>query len=188
MALGEARERLSCGRLIDDLWASIELPPGEHELTCAQCQGARLSLGVLVSLTRDLQRSSGLSADYRPGASVKAAVMRVARAEVRRGRRISVVADRLGRVEISEQTVSAVIRFAADGVVGVHARRCSVASVAESGPSKVVDVLVRLALHSRAGIAEATEEVRERVDAVLASHTGLTARKIDVMVEDLYDV
>lgn len=190
MALGHEQGRIECGREIDDLWEHIDLAPDAHEQDCPFCLAARTSLTELAQVTADL-RSDAVTVDAMvPSGSVKNAIMRVARAEVRRGQRLAVVADGLGSVRISEQTVSAVVRFACDGVAGVRARRCTVAvspPSADDAPSRV-DVSLRMTVESSLSIPAVTDTVRARIDAVLDAQIGLRPRRIDLVVEDVYDV
>lgn len=197
MAIEHDTSRLDCGREIDQVWERIDLAPDAHEQVCPDCQSARLSLSELAEVTEELRAVDPVGAvagsgDLVPSTSVKDAIMRVARAEVRRGRRLSVVADDLGSVQISEQTVSAVVRFACDTVDGVRARRCSVALNADSDTDpdapRRVDVMLRLAIESTLSIPEVTDVVRARIDAVLAERTGLRPQRVDLLVEDVYDV
>jgi uncharacterized alkaline shock family protein YloU len=120
--------------------------------------------------------------DVMPGARVKDAVMRVARAEVRRGRRLPVRADPAGSIEISEQTLSALVRFACDSVPGVRSRRCQVAQ-RDGG----LDITVRLAIRSGTSGPELAEQVRARITAVVPARAGLSVGRIDLIIEDVYD-
>lgn len=191
MAVEHDTGRLDCGRRIDDVWEHVDLAPDAHEQTCPSCQAARASLAELAQVTEELRSSTTPTGDALvPSTSVKDAIMKVARAEVRRGRQLSVVADELGSVKISEQTVSAVVRFACDSVDGVRARRCSVVvspPADRDAPSRV-DVTLRLTVDSSLSIPAITETVRARIDVVLAAQVGLRPRRIDLVVEDVYDV
>lgn len=188
MAVTESLDRLGCGTAIDEIWESIDQPPNEHQAGCPQCQAARASLQQLVEMTQDLRSQDVEAPSERPSDRVKLAVMRVAKAEVRRGRRLTVVEDSDGGIEISEQTLAAVVRFACDTVPGVHARRCQVMLDSTGATSRAVAVMVRVALHSQIDMGSTTAQVRTRVRAVLSAQAGLQAERVDVLVEDLYDV
>lgn len=190
MALEHDPSRLDCGRRIDDVWESIDLAPDDHEVDCPSCRAARASLQQLAEVTEELRATDPAGDVLVPSTSVKDAIMRVARAEVRRGRRLPVVADELGSVQISEQTVSAVVRFACDSVDGVRARRCAVVvspAVDPDAPSRV-DVSLRMTVEASLSIPQVTDIVRARIDTVLAAQVGLRPRRIDLLVEDVYDV
>jgi hypothetical protein len=81
-----------------------------------------------------------------------------------------------------------VLRFAADGVPGVRARRCTVRtrSVDEQG-SGVIDVELSLALRYGVGPAEQIlAEVRARVAAAAVVVVGIRVDRCDLRLEDLY--
>ena len=108
--------------------------------------------------------------------------MQVARAEVRRGRRLQVRTDPGGSIEISEQTLSALIRFACDSVPGVRSRRCQAAQ-----RDDVLNVAVRLAIRSGGSAPELADLVRARITAVVPARAGLSVGRIDLIIEDVYD-
>ena len=116
---------------IDEVWQHIDRPPDAHELTCDQCRAARASLQTLRSVTarhRSLEETAGTDPDesLRPRARVRENVLAVARAEVRRGRRIPATVTEIGPVLVSEQALVSLVRLAADSVPGVRARRIDI--------------------------------------------------------------
>jgi hypothetical protein len=89
-----------------------------------------------------------------------------------------------GFVEISEQAVAAVLRYAADTVEGIRARRCRI----RNDGAGVVEVELTLAVSLRnATGGEALALVRERVTAAAAARVGLTLAKLDLLVDDLFE-
>ena len=126
----DSTNRLGCGRDIDDVWATIDRPPSAHERQCPYCQEARASLGRLNRVIDAQRRADAAQPDLQPGPQVLSRVMEIARAEVRRGRRLPLdepVADgTVSDLSVSEQTVAAVVRRAGDAVPGVEVRRCRV--------------------------------------------------------------
>ncbi len=126
----DSTTRLGCGRDIDDVWASIDQPPSPHERTCPFCQQARASLSRLARVIDAQRRADAASPDQQPGPQVLTRVMEIARAEIRRGRRLPLdePADdgAVSDLSVSEQTVAAVVRRAGDTVPGVEVRRCRV--------------------------------------------------------------
>lgn len=126
----DSTNRLGCGRDIDDVWATIDRPPSAHERQCPYCQEARASLGRLNRVIDAQRRADAAQPDLQPGPQVLSRVMEIARAEVRRGRRLPLdepVADgTVSDLSVSEQTVAAAVRRAGDAVPGVEVRRCRV--------------------------------------------------------------
>lgn len=180
-------QRLGCGRTIDQVWQRLDREPDEHEAGCDFCRDARSSLTRLAGVIEEFRAdelSSGASgrADVMPGSRVKDAVMQVARAEVRRGRRLQVRTDPGGSIEISEQTLSALIRFACDSVPGVRSRRCQAAQ-----QDDVLNVAVRLAIRSGESAPALADLVRARITAVVPARAGLSVGRIDLIIEDVYD-
>ncbi|MBG6218241.1 putative alkaline shock family protein YloU [Arthrobacter sp. CAN_A6] len=202
MALNEERvqgdrPRLGCGRDLDELWASIDNVPTAHELTCKDCRNARSALHHLASVTESMRERDREDPDLQPGQRVREAIMMVARAEIRRGRRAPLTTTPLGTIDISEQALTSLIRFAASTLPGVHARRCTVGTVSPQGfkaastdPVDVDDVRITLqvALASTIKIPATMVLLRERVGTVVQAQTSITMKQINIVVEDLYDV
>lgn len=114
-------------------------------------------------------------------------VMSAVRAETRRGRILALPTSRPGRVRISEQAVAAVVRYAADSVPGVRARRCRVAPVdAGPGGEHAVDIQLTVAIRFGADTAWLLPAVRERVRIALPERIGTTAHRLDLHVGDVY--
>lgn len=191
MALNQSRrptgtaddQLLGCGRTIDQVWRGLDRPPDAHESGCVFCRDARSSLARLAGVIEEFRADEQTGEDDgRPGDRVKDAVMQVARAEVRRGRRLRVRDDPGGSVEISEQTLTALIRFACDSVPGVRSRRCHV-----SQQDGVLDVAAHLAIRSGAPGPALADQVRSRIAAVVPARAGLSVGRIDLIIEDVYD-
>lgn len=200
MAMNEGKPRLGCGRIIDDVWASIDQPVTVHERTCRDCQSARAALDHLEAVSRSMRERDRSDAAVRPGSRVREAIMMVARAEIRRSRRVALATTALGTIDVSEQALNSLIRFAASTLPGVRARRCTVVSIPEpqsspAGPSSaaVVDggdvrITLTVALSSQLRIPATMTLLRERVGTIVQAQTAITMQQIDIGVEDLYDV
>ncbi|WP_279580322.1 hypothetical protein [Fodinicola feengrottensis] len=93
-----------------------------------------------------------------------------------------------GGVEVSEQAVAAVLRFAADGVQGVRARRCRL-RVTGLGPDgePLVEAELTLAVSYLSHTHEAVELVRERASAACTARVGFRLARLDLLVDDLYE-
>lgn len=194
MALEDEAPRLGCGRRIDELWEAIDTAPNDHERHCPDCQQARVALYNLASVTEAMRHQDPHQWQLQPGGRVKDAIMMVARAEIRRGKRIPLRATQAGAITISEQALAALVRFSADTMTGVRARRCSIelpetgsaAHGANDGPD--INIRLRVAASASLSIPETIADVRERIMAVVQAQVAINARQIDVLVEDLYDV
>lgn len=191
---GTDSPRLGCGRELDDLWARIDQPPTTHDRGCADCQNARTALHHLAAVTESMRVQDQEDPDLQPGSRVKEAIMTVARAEIRRGRRAPLASTALGIIDISEQALTALVRFAASTLPGVHARRCAIDPAGPTGSSTdPVDaddlrITLRVALSSTLKIPATMDLLRARVGAVVQGQTSITMKQINVVVEDLYDV
>lgn len=185
--------RLGCGRPVEDVWATADLPPDAHEQTCPFCQDARHNLHELAEATDALVTQEAEAPEYAPDSRVKDLVMQLVHVEVRRGRPIPLVHPLEGTppsLTISKQAVLDVIWRAADGMSGVRARHCQIeleAAVQEPGRPAVVSLGVNVAVAAGISILEITEKLRTRLQEQIASETGLSTRRINVTVEDLYD-
>src|SRR5690606_6984194 len=116
-------------------------------------------------------------------------IMSAVRAEVRRGRTLDLPTPEPGAVEVSEQAVSTVLRYAADSVPGVRARRCRVrpAGIGDSG-EYLVDVELSVAVRfGPTAVAELMPIVRERITAALPARIGLTLHRLDLTIADVYE-
>ncbi|MHA7276508.1 Asp23/Gls24 family envelope stress response protein [Arthrobacter sp. HLT1-21] len=120
--------------------------------------------------------------------------MMVARAEIRRGRRAPLDTTALGTIDISEQALNGLIRFAASTLPGVHARRCTIITPgtkpSSTDPVDVADIRITLqvALSSTVKIPATMKLLRERIGSVVQGQTTISMKQINVIVEDLYDV
>ncbi|WP_104165957.1 Asp23/Gls24 family envelope stress response protein [Arthrobacter sp. SX1312] len=200
MAMNEGQPRLGCGRIIDDVWESIDRPASIHERTCRDCQSARAALEHLEAVTRSMRDRDRSDPALRPSRRVRAAILMVARAEIRRSRRVPLGTTPRGTIDISEQALTGLIRFAASTLPGVRARRCTIAGTREpqtspAGPPSTaavdgedVRITLTVALSSQVRIPATVTLLRERVGTIVQAQTGITMQQIDIGVEDLYDV
>ncbi|MCY0905325.1 Asp23/Gls24 family envelope stress response protein [Arthrobacter sp. H14-L1] len=201
MALDD-EPRLGCGRSIDRIWTTVDQPPNAHEQTCGQCQAARSRLRSLREATQSLRESDVHNTDLKPRSGVKSSIMDVARAEIRRSRRILLASNGNGTTEISEQALSAVIRLAAAEVHGIHARRCRIEIASASSDSSAGDrpsgypglvgshlvIGLRVAVAPDINIPRTVESLRQRIITAVPAGVGISAGTVNLTVEDLYDV
>ncbi|WP_245650771.1 anti-sigma factor family protein [Nocardia harenae] len=178
--------RLPCGRDLEQVWDRLDAVDAglgdEHETHCPHCGTARASLRALRAATAEL------IAEPEPAPpDLTARIMSAVRAEVRRGRTMPLATPEPGGVEVSERAVAAVLRFAADSVPGVRTRRCRVKPVgAEPDGRAAVEVELAFALAAGTPVAGVLPVVRERVSAALNSGIGVSVRRLDVLVADLF--
>ncbi len=200
MALGDI-PRLGCGRSIDRIWATIDQPPTSHEQQCEQCQTARARLNGLNEATRSLRESDLRNPSLKAHPGVTNAIMDIARAEIRRSKRIRLHSTANGTTEISEQALSSIIRFAATAVPGIHSRRCRIevrssadslsatgntGTTASTGPHLIVNL--RVAAATGIDIPRTVDALRHQIRNAIPAGVGISAGTINITVEDLYDV
>jgi len=184
MALTRADAHLlPCGRGIEDLWTRLDSTGDEHERHCPHCRTARTSLHALAEATRAVLADESLTAP--PGLHNR--IMFAVRAEVRRGQRLPLPAGDLGPIDVSEQAVAAALRFAADTVSGVRARRCRVHNAHDVAGREALEVRLGIAIaYSPDTSIDVVQAVRDRVVAAAAGQVGLDLLRVDVQVEDVY--
>ncbi|HVV07748.1 Asp23/Gls24 family envelope stress response protein [Amycolatopsis sp.] len=174
---------LPCGRSLERIWADLDALD-EHERTCPHCSTARGSLLALRSATRELAAERA-----EPRLDLTDRIMAAVRADVRRrGDMLPVRADEPGALEISEQAVAVALRFAADEIGGVRARRCRVQAISHDADGEaVLHAELTVAVEYREDLAEVLETVRQRLTAACAAAVGLRLATLDLVVADLYD-
>ncbi|MPQ96640.1 Asp23/Gls24 family envelope stress response protein [Modestobacter sp. I12A-02628] len=182
--------QLPCGRSLDALWAGLAsgtaAEPDEHERTCPHCRTARDGLGALLGAVHGARAER----DEPPPSSLRERIMGAVRAEVRRGELLPLASTPHGVVTISAQAVAVVVRFAADTVPGVRARRCAVQLAGEPGTSADGVLQVELSLVVPAGprpIPDVVDDVRSRVAGAVDRSVGARLGRLDVVVEDVLD-
>lgn len=194
MAVEPESERLGCGRLLDEVWDTIDDPPDAHQRTCEDCQNARASLAELAEVTERTRRLGESEPSQQPSAGVKTAIMAVARAEVRRGRRLPLeqpaADDLVTELTVSDLAIARVARRTADTTRDVRARRIRVhtADPAQPGDSSpaAVSLVIRVSVDAAVAIPAAVEDLRHRIAVALREQVGLEVAGIDVVVEDVH--
>lgn len=190
MALKEMTEsdyQLPCGRSVEQVWERLDAVEAgradDHEASCPHCAAARESLHVLRSATRELADEP----DPPPPAMVDR-IMSAVRAEVRRGRMVSLPTPHPGSIEVSEQAIGAVLRYAADTVPGVRARGCRIEDLGpDSDGRRLVAVSLSVAVrHGDAAVERVVPLVRDRVRAAASGRIGLSMERLDIAVADIY--
>ncbi|MFI5783855.1 Asp23/Gls24 family envelope stress response protein [Nocardia sp. NPDC051570] len=177
---------LPCGRTLERVWQRLDSARADstddHEANCPHCRAARESLLALRGATREL-----IEADDEPSPDLLGRIMSAVQAEMRRGKTLPLPTDVPGAVVISEQAVAVVLRYAADTVAGVRARRCRVRDVGR-GPegATIVDVELTVVVRSDGVIGDLIPQVRERVAAAASGRVGLRVQRLDIVVDDIY--
>jgi uncharacterized alkaline shock family protein YloU len=177
---------LPCGRDVEMIWERLpEAETGvvdEHELSCPYCGQARIGLAAVRDVAAELARD-----DAEPSPGLTGRIMSAVRADLRRRELLPLAYTDLGPVRISERAVAAVLRFAADSVAGVRARRCRVKMAVTEDNERTLTVEMGIAVSYRAFAAGALSLVRQRVSAAAASRIGSRVIQLDLTVTDLYD-
>lgn len=188
---------LGCGRTVEAVWANMSDPPTPHEVSCEQCRAARGSLRALQQFTSHYREAEYRAQEQpeavdRPSPTVRSTVMAIARAEVRRGRRIPIATTDLGPILISEQALLALVRVTLDSVDGMRARRVSTTGILDTFPvrseetDREVRISCRVAVAPGVGIPAAASEARNRVGAAILRSLNVMVDAVDIIVEDLY--
>jgi hypothetical protein len=176
---------LPCGQDVDRVWqrlAAVEAGQAdEHEATCPHCGAARRSLTMLRDLTGELAAERPT-----PSIDLTGRIMAAVRAEVRRHDPLPLDVAESGGVLVSARAVAAVLRFAADRVDGVRARRCRVTAAQDAG-ELVFDVEMSVAVSYRGFARHALDEVRVRLRAAADARVGIRLGRLDLILDDLYD-
>ena len=196
--------RLGCGRSIDDVWARVDLPPDPHEQTCPDCQAARHDLGDLAAATRGVVAADKADPALRLNSGAITGILEIARAEVRRGRRIPMEQPRAGaagdELTVSEQTLANLIRRTSDEIDGLEARRSAVALSKHDplhegapGPETLaapaeITVDLRISVAPTTAIPALTHLLRDRLRTAVELEVGITATVINITVEDIHHV
>ena len=191
--------RLGCGRNIDDLWDTVDQPSNAHEQTCPDCQAARASLTDLATATQQLAEADRADPTLRTSPDVLGHILSIARAEVRRGRRIPLEQRAAGpalvELTVSEQTIAAVIRRTSDDIDGLEARRCRVTLSEPEPPSDAgpmgapaeITVDLRVSVAATAPIPDVTRRLRTEVRDAIEQQVGILTTTINITVEDVHD-
>ena len=179
MAMNETDQGylLPCGRDVEAVWDRLD-EIDAHELECPHCLGARESLRALRAATEEMAHDA-----EEPSRALFGRIMSAVRAEVRRGEVLPVPSDAAGPIHVSGRAIAAVLRFAADTVPGVRARHCQVVARID-----VIDVEMKLAVSYVNLTVDLVDVVRERVTAAAAARVGVRVNRLDITVEDLYDL
>ncbi len=179
MAMNETDQGylLPCGRDVEAVWDRLD-ELDAHELECPHCLGARESLRALRAATEEMAQDTA-----EPSYALFGRIMSAVRAEVRRADVLALPSDDAGPIQVSERAIAAVLRFAADTVSGVRARHCQVVARID-----VIDVEMKLAVSHLNFTVNLVDVVRERVTAAAAARVGVHVNRLDITVEDLYDL
>ncbi|WP_067689989.1 hypothetical protein [Nocardia jejuensis] len=189
MAVTETEQdyELPCGRGLERVWDRLEAVQNgsadAHEASCTHCRTARESLFALRAVTQELIDEP----DPAPP-DLFGRIMFAVRSEVRRGATLSLATPHAGAVGVSEQAVAVVLRFAADSVDGVRARRCRLRKVGV-GPDGETVVHISMTIAVRVdsqGVQGLVPLVRERVTAAASARAALLVGRLDISIVDVY--
>lgn len=176
---------LPCGRGLEQVWQRLD--DGDidaHESSCPHCAAARESLLTLRTATREL-----IEEPDPPPPDLFGRIMSAVRSDVRRGRTLTLDTPHPGAIQVSEQAVAVLLRFAADTVDGVRARGCRVqSSEPGEGGEQVIAVDMTIAVrHGGPSIDDVVSVVRDRVRAAATARVGVRLGTLDLTVVDIYE-
>lgn len=202
----ETDSLLACGHSLDSVWDTLGTDPTPHQKNCTYCQEARKQLTAVDKATRELRESDESDPQMKLGPAFTATIMDIARAEVRRGRKIPLTDGEVGEVNISEQALTALIRSALEEMPEIHARRCRIdvrmndsAGADSSEPMEPTELVpqqdvgetmhvnLRVATLASVAIHETVEHARQLVSKRLLDVLGTTVDTINITVEDIFD-
>jgi len=175
IGIDELSDYLDRGRTPYD--PAIEESP-EHRRTLRALERVRALSGALID-----DDAARLPA---PEESWFGSILTQVRRESRAGRDIPLASVQPDvALTITEGAVRGLVREAGDSVAGVLVGRCRlVGDIAEPGAEVVVELTI--SVFWGVPIAEAAQQVRERVHSRLLTQTELRVSRIDVRVEDVY--
>ncbi|ALG09953.1 hypothetical protein [Kibdelosporangium phytohabitans] len=177
---------LPCGRDVETVWNKLEAfdagLPDRHELYCPHCTAARVSLRSLQVAVDELTHEVA-----QPPTDLVGRIMSAVRAETRRHDMVPLASQLPHEARISAPVIASVLRFAADTVGGVRARRCRVRAVDAIDGVPAIEVELDIAI-SYGGLSEgAFDLVRTRVSTAVAARIGVRLARLDIVVADVYD-
>jgi hypothetical protein len=181
MALEHTRSAhpLPCGRCVEDVLDELDTGAvSPHTRECPHCTTARHGIEALNDATAALLRDP---AEPPPGLLDR--IMTAVRAEIRRGDAVPLPSDH-GPAEISTQALASLLRFVADTVPGVWARRCALIPT-DRPDTFTIDM--SLSLRYRSSVADVVDEVRTRLRTAMSGHIGLRTETVDLAVVDLWE-
>lgn len=187
MAMNDATSdyTLPCGRDVETVWDRLDIVDGgladRHDLDCPHCSAARESLRALRVAVDELAYDTA-----EPSTDLVGRIMAAVRAETRRRDMVPLSSRTPHRAQISAQAIASVLRFAADTVSGVRARRCRVRAADSIEGVPAIDVELSIAI-SYGGMAEgAYDLVRDRVSSAVSARIGVRLARLDIIVADVY--
>ncbi|MET0132149.1 MAG: Asp23/Gls24 family envelope stress response protein [Kibdelosporangium sp.] len=177
---------LPCGRGVEMVWERlIEVDSGRadgHELDCPHCTAVRESLWSLQAAVDELSKDTS-----EPSVDLVGRIMSAVRAETRRRDMVSLPSNGPNEARISSQAIASVLRFAADTVAGVRARRCRIAAAASDDGTPAIDVELTIAVSHRNLASGAYDLVRDRVTSAVSARIGVRLARLDIVVADVFD-
>lgn len=188
MAMNDAAPdyTLPCGRDVETVWERLDnLDAGLvdlHDLDCPHCAAARESLRALRAAVDELTYDTA-----EPSTDLVGRIMSAVRAETRRHDMVPLSSQTPHGAQISAQAIASVLRFAADTVSGVRARRCRVRAADSIEGVPAIDVKLSIAINY-GGLADgAYDLVRERVSSAVAARIGVRLARLDIVVADVFE-
>lgn len=188
---------LGCGRSLDSIWEALEFGPDAHQKECPYCQEAWLHASSVEEATRELRDSDVEDTTLSLDSNFTRKVMDIARAEIRRGRKIPILEGPAGNVTVSEQTLTALVRSALEDMPEVHARRCRIDismrepsaagenTVLRTGETMKIDL--RVATLSTVEIRQTAEKARQLITQKLMGSLGTRIDAVNITVEDIFN-
>lgn len=183
MAVNDADYLLPCGRDVESVWQRLTIVDAgqadRHDRSCPHCGAVRESLRALRAAVDELAAEP-----VEPPTDLVSRIMSAVRADTRRHDLLPLPSQAPNEARISAQAIASVLRFAADTVDGVRARRCK---VSRSGPAGDIEVELSIAVRYPGLAADTYDRVRERVSGAASARIGVRLVRLDLLVADVFD-
>ena len=183
MAVNDADYSLPCGRDVEAVWDRLAIVDAggadEHDRSCPHCTAVGKSLRALRSAVDELAAET-----VEPPTDLVGQIMSAVRADTRRRDMLPLPSQAPNEARISAQAIASVLRFAADTVDGVRARRCK---VRQSEAPDGIEVELSIAVSYRGLATCAYDLVRERVTGAVSARIGVRLTRLDLLVADVFD-
>ena len=172
---------LPCGRdPLDVVDAARSGRLDAHSRACQYCRA------VLDDDTRQREIAAELRASATPAPeSLLASVMSTVWAELRPGRPIPL--GDAGPAFVTELAVNTALQAGLDELPGLEVRTCQARLDDGDLTPGALDVEITVAVAYPADLSARAEDIRRRVQQVLDVQFRLSARTVDVSIDDLYD-
>lgn len=174
---------LECGRSIDSVWESLDLPLDNHQRHCEYCTSARKSLLKVMTLTREAT-AADKALEIKPDTKIR--IMDFAHKHVRRGPDIPIYEDSSATLSVSQRLITQLVQQTVDEFDGLTMRRTVVHPIADDEAGiRSVDLNTSLVITPGARFPLVESELRRRIMTTIRERIGVTVRRLTLQIEDV---